>query len=145
METKKIVLVGLLIIVSLLIAGCSTGLSSSKLTAPKIELSTTNYNMGDIDPSKGKWTETFVIKNTGDSVLSIVSVSTSCGCTSAEIKSQEIPPGEQTDLTITYDPSVHPGLTGPIKRVVYIQSNDPFQKEVEIELTGNVLPEVDKQ
>ena len=53
---------------------------------------------------------------------------------------EEIPPGKQTQLTVIYDPSVHPGLVGKIKRIVYIQSNDPVQEEVELELVGNILP-----
>lgn len=137
---KKLMLTGLLVIISLLIIGCATKFESP---VQKIKLSTTSYDMGDIDPSKGKWTEIFFIKNVGAQPLEILAVSTSCGCTEAEVEDQEIAPGEQTKLLVTYDPDVHPGLTGPIKRVIYIKSNDPLQKEVELELTGNIILEGD--
>lgn len=117
------------------ISGCS-----DKLGVPKIELSTSSFDLGDINPSEGNRVETFFVKNTGNALLKISSVSTSCGCTDAEVDEEEILPGEQTKLTVTYDPSVHPELVGNIQRVVYVKSNDPFQEEVELELTGNILP-----
>lgn len=116
------------------ISGCT-----SKLGSPKIELSTTSFDLGDINPNEGIRTETFFVKNTGTSLLKILSVSTSCGCTEAEVELEEIPPGEQTKLIVNYDPSVHPELIGRIKRIVYIKSNDPLHEEVELELTGNIF------
>ena len=116
-------------------AGCA-----AKPASPRIELSTSFFDMGDINPDEGKIVETFYVKNTGGADLEILSVSTSCGCTEAEVGSENIPPGGQTTLTVTYDPSVHKGLTGKIKRIVYIKSNDPGNGEVELELAGNSLP-----
>lgn len=115
------------------IAGCTSG-------PQKIELSTTFFDLGDVDPDKGIITEEFFVKNVGGMPLKITSVSTSCGCTEAEVENDEIAPGEQTKLIINYDPSVHPGLVGKIERVVYIKSNDPFNEEIELELIGNSLP-----
>ncbi len=129
-------LIGIMVlgIILIVVNGCTNTFQS-----PKIELSTTSFDLGDINPDEGIRTETFFVKNTGNAPLSIISVSTSCGCTEAEVESEEIPAGEQTKLTVTYDPSVHPELVGKIRRVVYIKSNDPLNKEVELELTGNIL------
>ncbi|MFQ5474466.1 MAG: DUF1573 domain-containing protein [Candidatus Nanoarchaeia archaeon] len=128
---KKILL--MLTLLSVIVAGCASN-------SPKIELSTDKFDMGDIDPDAGLRTETFFVKNVGGAALNIESVSTSCGCTEAEVESEQIAPGEQTKLTVTYDPSVHPGLTGKIIRKVYIKSDDPSQGEVELTLIGNSLP-----
>ncbi len=132
---KKSLLLGICIIFLVFISGCT-----GNLGPPRIELSAYSFDLGDINPDEGIRTETFFVKNTGNSLLSIISVSTSCGCTEAEVESEGILPGEQTKLIVNYDPSVHPGLTGNIKRVVYVKSNDPLQEEVELELTGNILP-----
>lgn len=134
---KKIILtlVVMTVIIIILISGCSTNLGPQK-----IELSTNSFDLGDIDPDEGNRVETFYVKNIGGAPLEILSVSTSCGCTEAEVESTEIAPGEQTKLIVTYDPSVHPGLEGKIKRIVYIKSNDPLQPEVELEFVGNSLP-----
>lgn len=136
-KRKMPLLIGIMVLGIILIAvnGCTNTLQS-----PKIELSTNSFDLGDINPDDGNRIETFFIKNVGNAPLNIISVSTSCGCTEAEVESEEIPAGEQTKLTVTYDPSVHPGLVGKIKRIVYIKSNDPLNKEVELELVGNSLP-----
>ena len=131
---KNLLLVICIMFLAVVMAGCTNNLGQ-----PKIELSTTSFNLGDINPDNGIRTEEFFVKNIGDSLLKISSISTSCGCTEAEVESKEINPGEQTKLIVNYDPSVHPGLTGKIKRIVYIKSNDPLQEEVELELIGNSL------
>ncbi len=133
-KTRLASLLGLLTLVAL-VSGCS-----NQSAIPKIELSTTSFDLGNIDPNQGVRTETFWIKNSGGDALKIVSVSTSCGCTKARVESEEIAPGEQTELIVSYDPSVHPELVGKIERVVYIKSNDPLQEEVELNLVGEVLP-----
>ncbi len=130
---KWLLMIGIIILIAI-VSGCST-----QLRPPKIELSAISFDLGDINPDKGNKIETFFVKNIGGTPLNIISVSTSCGCTEAEVESEEILPGEQTKLLVIYDPSVHPNLTGPIKRVVYIKSNDPLQEEIELELTGNIL------
>lgn len=133
MEKSRKVLIICIVVLSALVSGCSN------LTAPKIELSTTSFDLGDINPDDGIRTETFIVKNTGTAPLKITAISTSCGCTEAEVESEEIAAGEQTKLTVNYDPSVHPGLVGQIKRIVYIKSNDPSNQEIELELVGNSL------
>src|SRR3989344_3376596 len=126
----------ILILLGIVLSGCTTQLG------PHIKLSVESFDLGDIDPDAGVRTETFFVENTGTLPLEIESVSTSCGCTSAEVSSNTIPPGERTELTVQYDPSVHPGLVGDIKRVVYIQSNDPLNEEVELELVGTSIPSI---
>jgi hypothetical protein len=128
-----LLMIGIMILITLT-SGCST-----QIAQPKIELSTSSFDLGDINPDDGNRIETFFVKNTGGMTLNIISVSTSCGCTEAEVESEEVLPGKQTKLLVTYDSSVHPNLTGPIKRIVYVKSNDPLQEEVELELTGNIL------
>lgn len=130
----------LLIIIVIFVSACS-----GNIAGPQIELNVDSYNMGDINPSEGIRTEIFTVKNTGSSLLEIKSISTSCGCTEAEVESEEIMPGEETKLTVEYDPSVHPDLVGKIKRIVYIKSNDPVNKEIELELTGNSLAVKDNE
>ncbi len=125
--------VGVLLL-ALLASGCTSA------GGPRIELSARSFDFGDIDPDEGIRTERFSVRNRGDSALVISSVSTSCGCTTAEISSKEILLGEEAELAVSYDPNMHPGLVGEIKRVVYIQSNDPSDPEVQLELYGNSLP-----
>ncbi len=115
--------------------------SSCTSAVPRIELSAASFNWGDINPAAGIRTETFWVKNSGTALLNITGVSTSCGCTKAEVDKEVLQPGEQAQLIISYDPGTHKGLVGPIKRMVYIQSNDPLHQEVSLELVGNMLPD----
>lgn len=118
----------------LLLAACTTVPG-----APHLELNTYKYDLGDIDPANGIVQHDFTIMNTGGAPLVISAVSTSCGCTTATVDNETIAPGSSTTLHVAYDPSVHQGLVGKLKRVVYVQSNDPAQEEVELELSGNQI------
>jgi hypothetical protein len=44
--------------------------------------------------------------------------------------------------TATYDPQAHPGLYGPLLRIVYLKSNDPAQPEVEIRFGSKLWPPI---
>ncbi len=131
---KVLLLVTLLTALGVIVSSCTTAV-------PQIELSTTSFNLGDINPADGIRTESFGVKNIGTAPLNITGVSTSCGCTKAEVDKEVLQPGEQAQLTVSYDPRIHKGLVGPIKRIVYIQSNDPLQQEVSLALIGNMLPD----
>lgn len=120
-----------LLVVGAILAGCIGG-------APQITVSPESYDFGDIpaaEPVSGHLT----LRNAGDKPLQIESLSTSCGCTTAEVDKQTIPPGDAAYLTVTFDPQAHPGLYGPLMRIVYVKSNDPQTPELEITVTVNVL------
>lgn len=124
------------------------------LDHPSIEVSPTDYDFGNIP--RGVSTATFQIWNSGDVDLKLTGVSTSCGCTSAVIKyrgitspifgmhnnpsdwSMNILPGESAILEVRYDSDLHPD-SGAVQRAVYIKSNDPFNPEVQVDLTANVM------
>lgn len=139
LSIKRALLIVGVSLLALLFSACN------QLQPPRIELNVNQFDLGDIDPDKGKITKTFRVANRGGNTLKIWAVATSCGCTRAAVKSKEIASGEETELTVTYDPSVHPGFVGKIKRVVYIQSNDPIHEEVELRLTGNSLASKQKK
>ncbi|MFQ6059133.1 MAG: DUF1573 domain-containing protein [Anaerolineae bacterium] len=112
-----------------LAVGCSGG-------TPHIELPTTSYDFGPI-PQGEVATVQLPVRNTGQGDLHIEAVSTSCGCTSAYVEPQVIPAGGEGTLTVRYDSSVHPD-SGPVRRIVYIASDDPQAPEVEVEITAQV-------
>lgn len=106
----------------------------------RIAVSSSSIDFGEIDQGGGPVTATIDIRNDGGRPLNIFRVSTSCGCTTAKMDTSPISLGASRVLTITFDPMVHPDENGPITRMVYIQSSDPNQPELEIEVTGKVLP-----
>ncbi|MEK7680790.1 MAG: DUF1573 domain-containing protein [Patescibacteria group bacterium] len=83
------------------------------------------------------------IKNIGDQDLIIQKISTSCGCTKAQITESDkiIAPGKEVDVNVSFDPATHKDDSdmGEIIRMIYIKSNDPKTPEVQSELNAFVI------
>jgi hypothetical protein len=125
MRKKRTVLVlTFLSLVLALVAGCTqqTG---------QVELSTAEYDFGRI-PNTEPVSEVFEVRNIGQGKLEITGVSTSCGCTTAEVDKRQLGPGEWAELTVTYDPQAHGGATGQFMRVIYVRTSDPDLPETEL-------------
>ncbi len=121
---------------------------------PHIHVSPTFYDFGDIPPELA--IAAFTVQSLGEGELVLMSIATSCMCTSAVFlfKGRESPtfgmhgnpegwsermrPGDRGELRVTYDPNVHPD-SGEVIRAVYIGSNDPANREVQITITANVV------
>ncbi len=126
---RKIGLIGGLLGVVLLLAACSRG-------QPDIAVETLRHDFGAVQQGEVATTE-IPVRNTGDGVLTIETVSTSCGCTSAQVEPKTIQPGDEGRLVIHYDSGAHPDR-GPIQRHIYITSNDPDEQEVEVIINADV-------
>jgi hypothetical protein len=121
------VLAGLSILVLTVAVGCTSAIGSPG----EVELSAREFDFGTI-PNIGPVSQTFQVRNVGRGELEITGVSTSCGCTTAEISDPRLSPGAAIDLTVTYDPQAHGGETGQFMRVVYVRSNDPDTPEASL-------------
>lgn len=111
-------------------------LRSGQTEEPQIEITPASHDFGEIAYRR---VETDLqVSNAGGRMLEILSVSTSCGCTTAEISAKSLPPGQAAQLHVTFDPTLM-GEEGEILRMVYIKSNDPSRPEVEVELRGKVV------
>jgi len=119
---------------SLVLIGCTV-----KQEGPNVSVSPTSHDFGDIVQSEGVVTTYFTVTNKGDESLEINRLSTSCGCTTATMDKSPLQPRERREMTVVFDPMVHPDQFGSIERVVYLQTSDPDQSEIEIDITGNVI------
>ncbi len=125
---------------------------------PKIEIDVLEYDVGTVSMADGLVKHTYEIKNIGEGDLKINGIRTSCMCTTARLKvgdkesgefgmhsnpafwSQKIAPGETGYLKVVFDPAFHgPDGTGSIIRAVYLSTDDPDNKEVEVRLIVNVI------
>ena len=77
------------------------------------------------------------LRNDGRKELKIISVQASCGCTTAQLASPQIPPGRDTTLKIEVDGR---GRSGEINESVTIESNDPTRPLARIRVVGTVDP-----
>jgi hypothetical protein len=122
----------------LLAASVAIGYAALPPAAGKIELATTDYDFGRV-PNTGAVSQVFEVRNSGRRPLEITGVSTSCGCTTAQVASNRLAPGAATDLTVTYDPLAHDGALGEFLRVVYIRSDDPRTPEASLTIRVTVV------
>lgn len=121
----------------LLIAGCFTG----RPTAARIVVEPSEVDFGEIAADQPA-ISTLQVLNAGAVPLHIEDIRTSCGCTVATLAQDTLAPGEQTALSIRFDPQAHPGLYGPLLRLVYLASNDPATPELEIPVHVSVMAPV---
>lgn len=126
-------------------------------TGGQIEVEPREYDIGDIEMTQGLVKRNYEVKNTGSGPLKITGIITSCHCTTAVLKvgdrispsfgmesmsfwSQEILAGQTAFLEVTFDPNYHGDAgMGPVTRGIYISSNDPENKKVELLLSANVI------
>ncbi len=65
---------------------------------------------------------TVPVKNTGQGLLEITRLRSTCGCTTARISQKQLKPGEQAELTISFDAKgIEPGRK---TQSVFVHSND---------------------
>jgi hypothetical protein len=130
-ELHRILIIGT-ILLALTLAGCSGGGA-----APRVAVSPASYDFGQVgaDPV----TTVFTVGNEGGGSLQVESVSTSCGCTTAQISAQTIRAGESAKLTVTFDPQAHDGAVGHFVRFVYLRTNDQATPEVQVQISAEVV------
>jgi hypothetical protein len=101
-----------------------------------LDLPAASYDFGLI-PKRPDVAHVFAVQNTGAADLEIWNLVTSCGCTTAQLSSSVIPPGQRADLTVTFDPDFHV-TEGEVVRLVWFATNDPTQPWAELRITADV-------
>ena len=67
------------------------------------------WDFGTIRETDGPVTHRFVCRNEGEHPEVILQVTTTCGCTTPRYTRKPILPGEEAEITVTYDPANRPG------------------------------------
>lgn len=109
-----------------------------------LEIAETNFDFGTISMASGNVSHKFGLKNKGQGFLRIEKIYTSCMCTTAMLQkggsllgpygmpghgfvppvNQEMGPGEEAVIEVTFDPAAHgPAGVGRIERVVKIETD----------------------
>lgn len=93
-------------------------------------------DFGDF-PANTPQSGTFKILNKGDAVLKIINLRKTCGCAAVRIDKQEIKPGDSATLTAEV---LADSITGPFSKNLYVESNDPKQRFLQLNFTGKAVP-----
>jgi hypothetical protein len=111
---------------------CGACLVSTAIAGPRLEVAEPTFQFGQRE--RGQTVEhTFVLKNTGDEPLSITRVQASCGCTDTQLAAKEVPPGGETKLDAKLSLK---SQSGPQKRTILIETNDPVHPQTIVSLVG---------
>lgn len=103
--------------------------------APKIFFDKLSHNFGKIE--EGKIYETsFPFMNTGEGILEIVDIHSSCGCAAAISKKRKLKPGELSEIKVEFNSTNYIGL---VTKYVTIRSNDPVNPEVFLTIYAEVI------
>ncbi len=84
----------------------------------------------------------FVLSNAGDETLSIESVRTSCGCTTAALTKRDLAPNESVSVDAVVNTT---GFRGTVTRTITVSSNDPAHPTttLRIDVTiADIVPDV---
>lgn len=98
---------------------------------PQIAVSKSFHNFGIIRSSEKTEFE-FIIANLGNAPLTISRAYTTCGCTTAEFTSTEIPPGKVIVMKLLLNTKFLDSRGQIIRRGVIIENNDPGNSQIEI-------------
>ncbi len=96
----------------------------------------TKFELGDIDDLTPVSRDVHY-KNTGDKLLTIERVKTSCGCTTSKLGKKELQPNESGTLTVTFNPAGKKGKQ--LKKITFF-SNDIGEKSKAISIATNIIP-----
>lgn len=127
--------------------------SAQDKNRPILKTPETSYDMGTIKVSDTEERE-FIVKNTGTKPLLLSEISSSCGCTSAQIiykgalskifsmHSQsdyvaQIDPNTSAVVKVVYMPFTMP-VYGVVERQVFMSTNDPNKPKLEFRIKANV-------
>lgn len=107
--------------------------------APQIFSEAPSFDFGS-KPNSEKVIHTFVLENKGDSLLTIHNVKPTCGCTIANISTQELQPGDKAEIKTSLDLRMRSGKQ--VKHIT-VNSNDPKTPAYTLTLTGTAIPNIE--
>ena len=101
---------------------------------PKIKFREESKDFGKMEQGE-VLTHIFVFKNEGDETLKIKKVTTSCGCTAVMLFKEEIAPGEEGEIKITFNTK---GFEGKNTKYINVESNDPAQPRKRLTVSAEI-------
>jgi hypothetical protein len=115
------------------------GIGGATSGTPKAEVTGKVYDFGSV-LNAVPVAHVFKIHNAGMGTLIIGGVQTSCGCTAAKPTRNQLAPGEDSDIAVTFDTRFD---KGPATRTITVSTNDPAAKSIVLTIKGHVKVQVD--
>ncbi|GBD89877.1 hypothetical protein BMS3Abin04_00590 [bacterium BMS3Abin04] len=112
-----------------------TGPVFAQTVGPKITAKNPKFDFGKVLQHRYV-SHNFVIFNSGDDTLKIEGVTSSCGCTVAQLTKDELLPGDSTVIKATFNTG---NRRGKQRKHIYIYTNDKNNRELRLSFTANVV------
>ncbi|MGH2575770.1 MAG: DUF1573 domain-containing protein [Ignavibacteria bacterium] len=128
---------GLILVFSFSAFLISKNLKDPRISGPVITFEEEKHDFGDV--KQGPALENyFEFTNTGEDVLIVKSVTTSCGCTGAMIgDKKEFLPGEKGKVKVTFNTE---GRSGINEKTITVESNDARNPRKTLSIKCNIIP-----
>jgi hypothetical protein len=111
-------------------SGSTAPVSGASATTPETE-----FKFGTMEYD-GRSSHKFTVRNEGRQPLKLTFDHVSCGlCTQAKIEKEEIQPGEESTVTVTW----HANKEGQFQQSATIGTNDPRKPKLNFAVSGKVL------
>jgi hypothetical protein len=99
----------------------------------------TSYDHGEVDYAR-PYTHAFAVRNTGDETLRLTLARKSCKCAEVQVPADGIPPGGKGQVQLGWVPI--PGQYGSYALAAELETNDPKQPHLRLEVRGQFNPVV---
>jgi len=108
--------------------------AAETVSAPPLKVLPEIHDFGVIQKKNGIVSTIFEVQNISTENVTITEITTSCGCTTAEIEAKLIPPGEDRTLRVYFDPDFHKEPEGKFSRTVFLQTSNNFEIQAKLEV-----------
>jgi hypothetical protein len=105
---------------------------------PSVELVPSVLDCGDVRMIENPLYLSFAVKNTGNKLVRIEEIASSCGCTIADLQVKFIKPGQQISVPVTVSIL---GQTGAFRHQLFVRLAK-LPEPIPIEIKGNVLDDL---
>ena len=108
-------------------------------SAQPLSVSPASFDLGRFPAWKSQ-TQTFAVRNTGESTVHLLRARSSCGCLAADFRPCALEAGEETAVTVTIPAS---SVSGDFSKAVFLETDAPGQEFLRLAVSGMVIPAVE--
>ncbi len=113
--------------------------AAPKGAGPRITFEKTTHDFGSIGPQSAHSYE-FKFSNTGEGTLDITNITTTCGCTIAELKKKQYQPGESGAIKVTFTSGP---ITSSVSKQIFVNSSDSSSPKTVLTIRANIIRKVE--
>ena len=137
MKSAEYVLIGVLLVLALAASSC--GKEEPQYQGPHLTFEVAKVDFGEIEQQQ-ELTKEVVFKNSGNEVLEITDVKSSCGCTAAVPSDRTIDPGEKGILNVSFKSG---RSQGEIEKVITVLTNDTLRTAYRLPVVAVVKTDIE--